>query len=410
MGLIRDWQKLLRAKGLRCGTQTHCCFIAHFPSLFLPLPYHTYHSSMRIRKRISNSTQKIGSVLMGVAVIVLVMGSSLFRSSHWTTHAVEKGLLTGGGGGEVAANRQLDKTISSPSSSSSSLLTAHVHEASMKALRQHMMKAKETVPNFASDCVEVLLKYLRTKAPSMFPLLDTVPVTAETSGKNFVGQEKEDRDVYLRFFNEHTQQCHTFGKDGLFESGAYMGVLWSNTYFFETHFQIPSILVEASRDNWGPLDEAVKKHRPHASVHHAALCPLGDETVCLDNQAGDETAMHKVTRGDACTNSIPCFQFDDALDYSFISLDIEGFEWEFLKFRHLKADLILVEVVQWLRQPETLITAVEFTTYMVNLGYYLYASEFLVGQRNFLFVSQRLVDDCFADRVIANSETVRMGR
>ena len=276
----------------------------------------------------------------------------------------------------------------------------------MKALHRHMDAAQaRNATDFIDHCPSIMLQFLRDEAPHMVALLDTLPITASSLDmiQQFVGQELEDRILYERFWNEHTEQCHKFGTDAVFESGAYRGVKWSNTYFFETHFGRPSILVEASRHNWDALDLAVQEHRPNAKVHHAALCPVGDTTVCLDS-APVKSAMHGVQRVDsdaaaACKNTIPCFEFDESLHYGLISLDVEGFEWEFLKFRHPVADIIIIEVCQWLRQGHTLLTVVEMTARLAQLGYYLYAPgprEDMVGTRNFVYVSSRLVDDCFA--------------
>lgn len=249
------------------------------------------------------------------------------------------------------------------------------------------------------------MQFLVEKAPTMFPIVGTVPISADEEELRkinpnlYKGMEEEDRHIYERFMNENTQKCHTFGKAGLFESGAYKGVAKSNTFFFEKHFSMPTTLVEASADNWPDLDRAVAQYRPLSSVHHAALCPVGDSHVCIELDSFGATAKNAVTRT-ACKDEIPCYDFDESQQYSLISLDIEGFEWEFLKFRKLKADMILVEVIQWLREDTEILTAVEFVSYMASIGYYLYASpENMIGARNFLFLSRDFVGDCFADYV-----------
>ena len=311
---------------------------------------------------------------------------------------------------------ELSSTVPSQSISRSTEERYTVTQELMTALHRHMSAAKASnAAEFKEHCPSIMLQFLRDEAPHMVPLLDTLPVmvastSASVSEDHFVGQELEDRILYERFWNEHTEQCHKFGKDAIFESGAYQGVKWSNTYFFEKHFKRPSILVEASRHNWDALDAAVKEHRPSATVHRAALCPVGDTTVCLD-AAHVGTAMHGVQRTGStkttCQNSVPCFEFDESLHYGLISLDVEGIEWDFLKFRHPVADIIIIEVCQWLRQPHTLLTAVEMTARLAQLGYYLYAPEQrdeMVGRRNFVYVSSRLVDDCFAPYKIAKNQ------
>jgi len=241
--------------------------------------------------------------------------------------------------------------------------------------------------------------FLKTQAPTMFPLLGNVSITADASRLSFNGQEFEDREIYRRFLNEKTRMCHNFGNGGLFESGAYKGVEWSNTFFFEKHFSFPSILVEASKNNWKELDDAVSKHRPLADVHHAALCPIGEPFVCLEDSTEVHNAENKVKLDDTCKELIPCYNFDESRHYSFVSLDIETFEWDFLKFRNLQADLILIEVIYWLYRPEVLMTLVEIISRLADLGYFLY-DKMIFGVRNFLFISKDLVEDCFLENVL----------
>ena len=58
--------------------------------------------------------------------------------------------------------------------------------------------------------------------------------------------------------------------------------------------------------------------------------------------------------------------------------------------RKPKADIIIIEVVQWVRETEDLMTAVELVAYLADIGYYLYEQTV-----DFLFLSQELVNDCF---------------
>mmetsp|Transcript_60505 Transcript_60505/g.70772 ORF Transcript_60505/g.70772 Transcript_60505/m.70772 type:complete len:343 (+) Transcript_60505:203-1231(+) len=288
-------------------------------------------------------------------------------------------------------------------SSSISLRTKIDHNV-MRALRKHMKQQQASMPQqWNGDAALHMIHFLRTQAPTMFPLLGDVPITANAVKyeKDFHGQELEDKEIYQRFLNEYTRTCHTFGIGGVFESGAYQGVEWSNTYFFEKHFAMPSVLVEASENNWKKLDDAVATHRPLAEVHHAALCPVGDEVVCLDEESTKlHNAMNKVQENAACKNPIPCYNFDDRRHYALVSLDIEGFEWEFLKLRNLQADLIVMEVAQWVRYSNKIMTVVEVVARMADLGYYLYApTDHMIGGRNFLFVSKDLVQDCFSKNV-----------
>ncbi|CAJ1952767.1 unnamed protein product [Cylindrotheca closterium] len=226
------------------------------------------------------------------------------------------------------------------------------------------------------------------------PTLKKVPAVKglpRSDRKLFKGQEKEDYFIYEHFYNEKTKQCYSFGSN-LFESGALDGFRYSNTYFFEQHFNASSILVEAADSNWQQLIIKVPKLRPLAISHRAALCPLGAESVCM--QIGDQNATSSVNRNaKTCEDPVPCFHFDESLHYSLISLDIEGFELDFLRMRKPKADIIIIEVVQWARDMEDLMTAVELVVYLADIGYYLY--EQTVGLRNFLFLSQELVNDCF---------------
>ena len=106
-------------------------------------------------------------------------------------------------------------------------------------------------------------------------------------------------------------------------------------------------------NNWADLDAAVSKHRPLAEVHHAAMCPIGEDSVCLDPHSEIlHDAMNAVVTGQVgCENPVPCYSFNTEMHYSLLSLDIEGFEWEFLKFRNIRADMILMEVCQFAREP-----------------------------------------------------------
>jgi len=59
-------------------------------------------------------------------------------------------------------------------------------------------------------------------------------------------------------------------------------------------------------------------------------------------------------------------------EHSLTPLDIEGFELDFLRMRKPKADIIVIEVVQWARAMEDLMTAVELLAYLADIGYYFY--------------------------------------
>lgn len=202
--------------------------------------------------------------------------------------------------------------------------------------------------------------------------------------------------LYKHLFNGKTRSCHSFGEK-LFESGAYQGVALSNTYMFEKKFNISTVLVEASDENWAKLVPAVAEHRPLSEIHKAALCPVGVKSVCL--KSGAFAPNHKVDqRRSNCPGAIPCFDFDESVHFAILSLDIEGFELDFLKFRKANADIIIVEVIQWARQMNTLSTALDFVAYLADSGYYLYGETF--GYRNFVFISQALAENCFAPHII----------
>lgn len=214
--------------------------------------------------------------------------------------------------------------------------------------------------------------------------------TAPIHGLDFHGQEFEDRYIFSHFLNDNTRKCHDF-PPYLFESGAYQAVTWSNTFFFEKHYNFSTLLVEASPRNW-PLKEL--SSRLNAVAHHAALCPVGQSHVCLTMERYN--AMNKISPNNACSPHIPCFDFDDGQKYAFVSLDIEGFEYDFLKDRNLQADIVLVEVAQWLRphQPDTFNPGKMMKTFQwfEDHDYWLFENN--VGVRNMLWVSDDLVKDC----------------
>jgi hypothetical protein len=242
-----------------------------------------------------------------------------------------------------------------------------------------------------------MLKVLRDQG--IVPILSPVPETASISNVNssfFKSQEGEDKMIYQHLFNEKTRSCHKFGEK-LFESGAYQGVKLSNTYMFEKHFNISTVLVEASDENWAMLVPAVAEHRPLSETHKAALCPVGVKSICM--KSSRFSPEHKVDKKrDDCPGAIPCFDFDESVRYAILSLDIEGLELEFIKFRKPNADIIIVEVIQWARQINLLSTALDFVAYLADSGYYLYGETF--GFRNFVFVSQALAENCFAPHII----------
>ena len=236
------------------------------------------------------------------------------------------------------------------------------------------------------------LKYLVEL--KMVPTLPKVPITKTIPAdlkKLSKGQEHEDIFIYEHFYNEATMECHQFGSQ-LFESGALDGIQYSNTLMFERHFQMPTILVEASQVNWDRLVQNGSSQRPLAKLNHAAMCPVGVESICMSDDI-NSMAMHKVDRNQSsCQDATPCFSFDETLHYSFFSLDIEGFELDFLKLRKPKADIMLIEVIQWARFANELSTLIELVAYLADIGYYLYEEP--IGFRNFLFVSHELATDC----------------
>ena len=305
------------------------------------------------------------------------------------------------------SEQRKNETTSLSSATASNALLVNVNHDKMVRLLSYLRQKKTDYKSAKWGSAKFMLEFLVEQAPTMFPLLGTVPVSANETMKQailsspvqYMGMEEEDRLIYEHFFNEKTRQCHAFGPAGLFESGAYTGVAKSNTDFFEKYFQIPATLVEADKGNWPQLEKSVAAHRPLSTVYHEALCPVGDTQVCL-NANTEHGAKSSVTR-DSCEDAVPCFKYDDSKHYAFMSLDIEGFEWEFVKFRNIKADILLVEVIQWVRQEERTLTAVEFISYMASLGYYLYASpDHMIGVRNFVFLSRDLVHNCFKEYII----------
>jgi hypothetical protein len=76
-----------------------------------------------------------------------------------------------------------------------------------------------------------------------------------------------------------------------------------------------------------------------------------------------------------------------------------------LKFRKITADIILIEVIQWLREMESLLTSIELLAYMAKQGYYLYGS--IIGTRNFVFISNSLARDCFSKNTVIYTAATR---
>lgn len=328
------------------------------------------------------------------------------------------------------------KRLRVPSSPPSSKLQHHINATNVAILQEEMslflaerVRIREQNEGLDDETKDKSMEELEVKIllrsitdQHMVPMLRTIPPFKSlppTSDESFNGQEKEDQLIYQRFFNEETQKCHQFGNK-LFESGAYEGIRLSNTYFFEKRFNLSTILVEAADDNWNILVQNVPKNRSNSAYHHAALCPIGTHSICM--QVAKSTSMHAInvtamkndigrsfgsatnttnatttTAGAAttvgCNNSIPCFDFDESIRYAFVSLDIEGVEMDFLRMRRVKADIFLVEVVQWARAVKDVITAVELIAYLAEQGYYLY--EETIGFRNLVFLSQELVNNCF---------------
>ena len=98
-----------------------------------------------------------------------------------------------------------------------------------------------------------------------------------------------------------------------------------------------------------------------------------------------------------CQVEVPCLDFSDQTHYAVLTLDIEGNEWDFLKMRRPRADLLMIEVIQWARRMNQLDVLIELTAHMADIGYYLY--EETLGFRNFLFISQDLAHNCFEDHI-----------
>jgi hypothetical protein len=141
----------------------------------------------------------------------------------------------------------------------------------------------------------------------------------------------------------------------------------------------------------------VEEHRPLSEARKAALCPVGVKSICM--KTGSLAPNHKVDQArNDCPGAIPCFDFDESVRFAILSLDIKGFELDFLKFRKPNADIILVEVIQRARKMNTLSTALDFVAYLADSGYYLYGQTF--GFWNFVFVSQALAENCFAPHII----------
>lgn len=355
---------------------------------------------------------------MAMRVMVLLVFLLLVYSNNAMISTADKTKCQDQAGEKKSA--VIMKSNSTESSSPPpSKLQHHVNTSNVAILQEKMSLyiEEQSVPNWG---VQTLLKSISDQ--HMVPILRTIPPYKSLpllAKMSFNGQEKEDQLIYQRFFNEETLRCHQFGNK-LFESGAYEGIKLSNTYFFEKRFNLSTILVEAAEDNWSILVQNVPKQRPHSDYHHAALCPIGVHSICM--QVGEYRTMHSVnlttmrksiernsggdtgnatatktdiatTTTTGCTNSIPCFDFDESIHYAFFSLDIEGFEMEFLRMRRVVADVFLIEFVQWVEAVKDVITAVELIAYMAEQGYYLY--EETIGFRNLVFLSKELVNDCF---------------
>lgn len=152
--------------------------------------------------------------------------------------------------------------------------------------------------------------------------------------KKFYGQLGEDKFVYERFF--------TRKRNGVFlEMGAYDGVTYSNTKFFEDHMGWKGVLIE-------PVPEYAQKaqlNRPRSRVYNCAVTQSPNPVDIYMNHAvssvKDNTTQEYYTGWHEGNNvqmiQVPSRRLDDILHHArvthidFWSLDVEGSEYDVLQ-------------------------------------------------------------------------------
>lgn len=165
----------------------------------------------------------------------------------------------------------------------------------------------------------------------------------------FYGQCGEDEYVYNRYFKEK--------RNGVFlEMGAFDGVTYSNTKFFEDTLGWTGVLIEPIPDKY----RQCKLYRPRSIVHNCIVSESAEPLEIYENGAVSSvkinttpyhfTGWHKALNPQVIR--VPCRRLDDILHEAnishidFWSLDVEGSEYDVLKTMdwNISVDVLCMEV------------------------------------------------------------------